>query len=137
MQWRKRARPGASARPCKLLSLNPYSSPGPSVFSNSGSVSYRFWRRLRANDSQRSTPWDRVEFVVDPATEIPYLAPVAVCPTQDRREAYAARPVLIRGEGGEQSALSTLILARLLPQLTADGSTVEKASEALRNLGDG
>jgi regulator of protease activity HflC (stomatin/prohibitin superfamily) len=49
----------------------------------------------------------------------------------------APRPVLIRGEGGEQSALSTLILARLLPQLTADGPTVEKASEALRNLGDG
>jgi regulator of protease activity HflC (stomatin/prohibitin superfamily) len=47
------------------------------------------------------------------------------------------RPVLIRGEGGEQSALSTLILARLLPQLTADGSTVEKAGEALRDLGDG
>jgi hypothetical protein len=49
----------------------------------------------------------------------------------------APRPVLIRGEGGEQSALSTLILARLLPQLTADGSTVEKAGEALRDLGDG
>jgi regulator of protease activity HflC (stomatin/prohibitin superfamily) len=28
-------------------------------------------------------PWDRVEFVVDTATEIPYLAPVAVCPTQE------------------------------------------------------
>ncbi len=40
----------------------------------------------------------------------------------------APRPVLIRGEGGEQSALSTLILARLLPQLTADGSTAEKAT---------
>jgi regulator of protease activity HflC (stomatin/prohibitin superfamily) len=49
----------------------------------------------------------------------------------------APRPVLIRGEGGEQSALSTLILARLLPQLTEDGPTVEKASEVLRNLGDG
>jgi hypothetical protein len=47
-------RPGASARPCGLLSLNPYSSPGPSMFSNSGSVSYRFWRRLRANNTQRS-----------------------------------------------------------------------------------
>jgi hypothetical protein len=45
----------------------------------------------------------------------------------------APRPILIRGEGGEQSALSTLILARLLPQLTADGSAVEKASEALRH----
>jgi hypothetical protein len=54
----------------------------------------------------------------------------------------APRPVLIRGEGGgEQSALSTLILARLLPQLTQDGSTVQNASEALRetvrDLGDG
>jgi regulator of protease activity HflC (stomatin/prohibitin superfamily) len=28
-------------------------------------------------------PWDKVEAVVDTATEIPYLAPVAVCPTQD------------------------------------------------------
>jgi hypothetical protein len=50
---------------------------------------------------------------------------------------HAPRPVLIRGEGGEQSALSTLILARLLPQLTADGSTVQSAREALRDLGDG
>ena len=28
-------------------------------------------------------PWDRVEFVVDTATEIPYLVPVAVCPTRE------------------------------------------------------
>ena len=28
-------------------------------------------------------PWGRVEFVVDTATEIPYRAPVAVCPTQE------------------------------------------------------
>lgn len=28
-------------------------------------------------------PWEKVEFVVDTATEIPYLAPVAVCPTQE------------------------------------------------------
>jgi regulator of protease activity HflC (stomatin/prohibitin superfamily) len=28
-------------------------------------------------------PWDRVEFVVDTATEIPYLAPVALCPTRE------------------------------------------------------
>jgi hypothetical protein len=53
----------------------------------------------------------------------------------------APRPVLIRGEGGEQSALSTLILARLIPQLTADGATVQNASETLRgtvrDLGDG
>src|SRR3712207_5427398 len=53
----------------------------------------------------------------------------------------APRPVLIRGEGGEQSALSTLILARLLPQLTQDGSTVQNARETLResvrDLGEG
>ena len=28
-------------------------------------------------------PWEKVEYVVDTATEIPYLAPVAVCPTQE------------------------------------------------------
>src|ERR671916_506229 len=28
-------------------------------------------------------PWDKVEFVVDTATEIPYLAPVADCPTRE------------------------------------------------------
>ncbi len=28
-------------------------------------------------------PWQKVEFVVDTATEIPYLAPVAVCPTRE------------------------------------------------------
>ena len=53
----------------------------------------------------------------------------------------APRPVLIRGEGGEQSALSTLILARLLPQLTEDSATVQNAGETLREtvreLGDG
>jgi hypothetical protein len=49
----------------------------------------------------------------------------------------APRPVLIRGKGGEQSALSTLLLARLLPQLTQNGNPVEDAREALRDLGDG
>ena len=28
-------------------------------------------------------PWQKVEYVVDTANEIPYLAPVAVCPTQE------------------------------------------------------
>jgi regulator of protease activity HflC (stomatin/prohibitin superfamily) len=32
---------------------------------------------------------------------------------------HAPRPVVLRGEGGEQSALSTLILAQLLPQMLA------------------
>ena len=49
----------------------------------------------------------------------------------------APRPVLIRGEGGEQSALSTLLLARLLPQLTQNGPAAQDASETLRDLGDG
>ena len=49
----------------------------------------------------------------------------------------APRPVLIRGEGGEQSALSTLLLARLLPQLTQNGNSVQDAGEALRNIGNG
>jgi regulator of protease activity HflC (stomatin/prohibitin superfamily) len=44
----------------------------------------------------------------------------------------APRPFLIRGEGGDQSALSTLILAQLLPQLTADGPTAQSTRETLR-----
>jgi hypothetical protein len=49
----------------------------------------------------------------------------------------APRPFLIRGEGGEQSALPTLLLARLLPQPTQNGNTVGDAHEVLRDLGDG
>jgi hypothetical protein len=50
----------------------------------------------------------------------------------------APRPVLIRGEGGEHSALSTLLLARLLPQLTQDSPTAQNLAGVLRsNLGDG
>jgi hypothetical protein len=33
----------------------------------------------------------------------------------------APRPVLVGGEGGDSSALSTLVLAQLLPQLAANG----------------
>ncbi len=37
---------------------------------------------------------------------------------------HAPRPVLVQGDGGgEQSALSTLVLAQLLPRLMTDGST--------------
>jgi regulator of protease activity HflC (stomatin/prohibitin superfamily) len=36
---------------------------------------------------------------------------------------HAPRPVLVQGDDGEPSALSTLVLAQLLPQLAADGST--------------
>ncbi len=34
----------------------------------------------------------------------------------------APRPVLVGGEGGDYSALSTLVLAQLLPQLAANNS---------------
>jgi regulator of protease activity HflC (stomatin/prohibitin superfamily) len=51
----------------------------------------------------------------------------------ERLMRHAPRPVLVRGEGGEQSALSTLILARLLPQMTADGGpSLEGTGDALR-----
>jgi hypothetical protein len=45
---------------------------------------------------------------------------------------HAPRPVLVRGEGGEQSALSTLILAQMLPQLTRDGGASNGAADAVR-----
>ena len=61
----------------------------------------------------------------------------AVARMQEFSRISAPRPVLIRGEGGEQSALSTVLLARLLPQLTQNGNTVQDASDALRNIGDG
>ena len=47
----------------------------------------------------------------------------------------APRPLLVRGDGGESSALSTLLLARMLPQLTqespSDGASSKKIREAL------
>lgn len=53
----------------------------------------------------------------------------------------APRPLVVRGESGEQSALSTMIMARLLPNLTTDtggddhnGQTKESAKEALGSL---
>ncbi len=36
---------------------------------------------------------------------------------------HAPRPLLVRGEAGDPSALSTLILAQLLPQMTRNGAT--------------
>lgn len=44
----------------------------------------------------------------------------------------APRPVLVRGEGGEQSALSTLTLAQMLPQLTRNGGASNGAGEDVR-----
>ena len=46
---------------------------------------------------------------------------------------HAPRPVLVRGEAsGEQSALCTLILARLLPDLTRTNGSPSGATDALR-----
>ena len=45
---------------------------------------------------------------------------------------HAPRPVLVRGEGGVQPALSTLILAQLLPQLTRNGGPSNGAGETIR-----
>jgi regulator of protease activity HflC (stomatin/prohibitin superfamily) len=42
----------------------------------------------------------------------------------------APRPVVVQGESGESSALSTLLLARMLPQLAADGATSPATNEA-------
>ena len=51
----------------------------------------------------------------------------------ERLMQHAPRPVLVRGEGGEQSALSTLILAQMLPQLTRNGGGPSNgAGEAVR-----
>ena len=44
----------------------------------------------------------------------------------------APRPLLVRGDSGESSALSTLLLARMLPQLATDGSTDESSPKKIR-----
>lgn len=53
----------------------------------------------------------------------------------ERLVQHAPRPLLVRGDGGESSALSTLLLARMLPQLATDGSSdgpsTAKVREAL------
>lgn len=50
----------------------------------------------------------------------------------ERLMQHAPRPVLVRGGGGEQSALSTLILAQMLPQLTQNGGTTNGAGDTVR-----
>ncbi len=47
----------------------------------------------------------------------------------ERLMQHAPRPVLVRGEGGEQSALSTLILAQMLPQLTQNNGGASNGAE--------
>jgi hypothetical protein len=58
----------------------------------------------------------------------------------ERLVQHAPRPLLVRGEGGESSALSTLLLARMLPQLTqespSDGASPKKIREALNFRSD-
>lgn len=56
----------------------------------------------------------------------------------ERLMQHAPRPVLVRGQGGEQSALSTLVLAQMLPQLTAGtGGASNGAGDALRERARG
>ena len=60
----------------------------------------------------------------------------------ERLARSAPRPVLIGGDAGEQSALSTLVLAQLLPRLAQDGepSVLRDAADdaaARRIAGDG
>jgi regulator of protease activity HflC (stomatin/prohibitin superfamily) len=50
----------------------------------------------------------------------------------ERLVQHAPRPLLVRGDGGESSALSTLLLARMLPQLANDGPSLESAREVMR-----
>ncbi len=57
----------------------------------------------------------------------------------ERLVQYAPRPLLVRGDGGESSPLSTLLLARMLPQLTdnapsLEGGVREAMGEARRNF---
>jgi hypothetical protein len=44
---------------------------------------------------------------------------------------HAPRPLLVQGEGGESSGLSTLLLARMLPGLAQNGPDLQGARDAL------
>ena len=50
----------------------------------------------------------------------------------ERLVQYAPRPLLVRGDGGETSLLSTLLLARMLPQLADNAPSLEGAREVMR-----
>jgi len=50
----------------------------------------------------------------------------------ERLVQHAPRPLLVRGGGGESSPLSTLLLARMLPQLADNGPSLEGAREVMR-----
>ena len=49
----------------------------------------------------------------------------------ERLVQHAPRPLLVRGDGGESSPLSTLLLARMLPQLAGNGPSLESAREVM------
>lgn len=49
----------------------------------------------------------------------------------------APRPLVVRGEGAEQSALSTLILARMLPNLTQDDAREDVTGNGVRDYAEG
>ncbi|MDQ3568538.1 MAG: SPFH domain-containing protein [Actinomycetota bacterium] len=55
----------------------------------------------------------------------------------ERLMRHAPRPLLVQGDGGESSALSTLILARMLPGLTPNGSNLDGARDALGDAARG
>jgi hypothetical protein len=51
----------------------------------------------------------------------------------ERLVQHAPRPLLVRGDGGESSPLSMLLLTRMLPQLADNrGAQLEDAREVLR-----
>lgn len=54
----------------------------------------------------------------------------------ERLVQHAPRPLLVRGDGGGSSPLSTLLLARMLPQLTQDGSPEVPSQKAVREALD-
>jgi len=55
----------------------------------------------------------------------------------ERLMRHAPRPLLVQGDGGESSALSTLILARMLPGLTPNGPSLQGARDALGDAARG
>lgn len=61
----------------------------------------------------------------------------------ERLMRHAPRPFIVQGAGGEQSALSTLLLARMLPQMESGGngggggSSLRRLGESAEGLADG
>jgi len=55
----------------------------------------------------------------------------------ERLMRHAPRPLLVQGDGGESSALSTLLLARMLPGLASNGSNLQGARDVLGDAARG